>query len=508
MTGARRARADQVGANRIGVTYAARLTAAHLTAAAAVLAVIVVLADNTVGDVRRLLTRENLIAFVVLVVLSAAVDSAVGILTMRPTFRWFAGGAGPTPEQQRAALRIPLRQTGIEFAVWIVSGTVFMVLNLQAPGGVAFVIGGAILFGAMTTACIGYLITTRTLRPIIAAAMTNSTARIQLPGPLGRLLYVWILFSVLPALGVVTIVLARSRGWFLQASAPIERPLLVMMGVSVVLGISAAVLVARSISDPVHEVVLAMREVERGRPAAVDVYEPSEIGRLQAGFNSMVAGLAERERLRDLFGRYVGTDVAREAVEHGEALRGDVREVGVLFVDLVGSTTLAASRPPEDVARILNDFFQIVVTAVEDGAGLVNKFQGDAVLAVFGAPLRIDDPAAAALRTARRLASRLRDLPGLDFGIGVSCGRVFAGTIGGEHRYEYTVIGDPVNEASRLADRAKHVATRVLASGAALAAAQPEEHTRWVGRGSALLRGRAEPTELAEPAGPDDPAAG
>ncbi|MGV0837741.1 adenylate/guanylate cyclase domain-containing protein [Mycolicibacterium thermoresistibile] len=494
MTGPRR-----VSATRVGATYAARLTAAHLTAAAAVLLVIVVLADNTVGDVRRLFTTENLIAFIVLVSLSAAVDSVVGIMTIRPTFRWFASGADPTPQQQRAALRIPVRQTAIEFGVWIVSGAVFVALNLHAPGGVAFVIGGAILFGAMTTACIGYLVTARTLRPIIAAAMKNSTARVQLPGPLGRLLYVWVLFSVLPAVGVVLIVLGRSRGWFLQTSAPIERPILVLVGTSLVLGISAAVLVARSISDPVHEVVLAMRELERGRPAAVDVYEPSEIGRLQSGFNSMVAGLAERERLRDLFGRYVGTEVAQQALEHGETLRGDVREVGVLFVDLLGSTTLAASRPPEEVARILNEFFQIVVSAVEDDDGLVNKFQGDAVLAVYGAPLPLDNPAASALRTARKLAPRLRRLPGADFGIGVSCGPVFAGTIGGENRYEYTVIGDPVNEAARLADRAKHLPSRVLASGAALSAAPAGEQTRWATRGSELLRGRAEPTRLAEP---------
>lgn len=486
-------------ANRVGATYAARLIAAHLTAAGAVLLVILTLANNTVGDARQLFTQQNLIAFIVLVTLSAAVDSVVGIMTIRPTFRWFASGVEPTPQQRRTALRIPVRQTGIEFAVWIVSGTVFMVLNLRAPGGMAFVIGGAILFGAMTTACVGYLITARTLRPIIAAAMRNSTGRIQLPGPLGRLLYVWILFAVVPSLGVVLIVLAHSRGWFLQASADIARPLLVLVGTSLVLGTSAAILVARSISDPVHEVVVAMRDVEHGRPATVAVYEPSVIGRLQSGFNSMVAGLAERERLRELFGRYVGIDVAERALAYDETLRGDVREVGVLFVDLLGSTTLAASRPPEEVAEILNRFFRIVVAAVEDGDGLVNKFQGDAVLAVFGAPLRVADPAGMALCTARRLAPQLRQLPGVDFGIGITCGPVFAGTIGAENRYEYTVVGDAVNEAARLADHAKHFASRVLAAGTACSAAAGTEQHNWASQGSAMLRGRATPTELAEP---------
>ena len=101
----------------------------------------------------------------------------------------------------------------------------------------------------------------------------------------------------------------------------------------------------------------------------------------------MVAGIGERDRLRDLFGRHVGADVARRAIEEGTSLSGDVREAAILFIDLVGSTTLAASRPPQEVARVLNDFFRIVVSAVDDHRGLINKFQGDAALAVFGAPL-------------------------------------------------------------------------------------------------------------------------
>ena len=104
---------------------------------------------------------------------------------------------------------------------------------------------------------------------------------------------------------------------------------------------------------------------------------------------------------------------------------------------------------------MLNRFFEIVVAAVDDRQGLINKFEGDAALAVFGAPLPSADPESDALATARVLAARLRGLPMVDFGIGVSAGPVFAGNIGAEHRYEYTVIGDAVNEAARLADRAK-----------------------------------------------------
>ena len=354
-TGDRRA-----AAVRLGARYAAGLTYAHITGAAAVSLVVFSLSRNTIGDRRNLVAERNLIALCVLAPMSATVGAVAGILNMLPSFRWFADGEEPTPAQQRAAVRIAQRQSAVAFAIWVVGGVVFALVNLDAGGGVAYLIATAVFFGASTTACMGFLVTLRTLRPIIAASMKTTTANAQLPGVLARLVIIWILFSALPSAGIAVIVLARSHGWFVQKSAPVETPVLVLAAMSLLFGFRAMVLVARSISDPVREVVVAMNEVGRGRAgASVDVYEPSEIGRLQSGFNRMVAGLAERERLRDLFGRHVGADVARHALEEDALLAGDVREAAVLFVDLVGSTTMAASRPPQEVAQILNDFFRM-----------------------------------------------------------------------------------------------------------------------------------------------------
>ncbi len=139
-----------------------------------------------------------------------------------------------------------------------------------------------------------------------------------------------------------------------------------------------------------------------------------------------------------------------------------------------------------------------MVAAVDEQHGLINKFQGDAALAVVGAPLRITDPACAALSTARKLALQLRQLP-VDFGIGVSAGPVFAGNIGAENRYEYTVIGDPVNEAARLADCAKEFDSRALCSGAAIARAESAELQCWALRGQTTLRGRSDTTDIYVP---------
>jgi adenylate cyclase len=192
--------------------------------------------------------------------------------------------------------------------------------------------------------------------------------------------------------------------------------------------------------------------------------------------------------------------VAREALERGVALGGQARRVSVLFADVIGSTSLAAREPPERVVELLNRFFAAVVDVVERHGGLVNKFEGDAALSIFGAPAEQPGHAAAALAAARELRARLTALQagtGLDAAIGVSSGEVVAGHVGAETRFEYTVIGDPVNEAARLTELAKREPGRVLASAATIRAAGLDEARHWSLDGEATLRGRASPTELA-----------
>src|SRR5699024_1809954 len=190
-------------------------------------------------------------------------------------------------------------------------------------------------------------------------------------------------------------------------------------------------LVSDSIADPVREMQAGVSRVKQGDlETRVTIYDSSEIGQLAQGFNEMVTGLQEREAIQDLFGRYVGEDVARNALERGTELGGQERQVAVLFVDLTGSTEFAAAHEPAEVVSVLNDFFRIAVESVDTNGGYINKFQGDALLAVFGAPLEIENEAGRALRAARALQSRLADLAPLTAGIGVSYGTVIAGHIG------------------------------------------------------------------------------
>jgi adenylate cyclase len=264
---------------------------------------------------------------------------------------------------------------------------------------------------------------------------------------------------------------------------------------------------ADSVAEPLERLRQVVRRVGEGNlEVAVAVDDGGEVGLLQAGVNHMVAGLQEQQRLRDLFGRHVGVQVARQALER-TGLGGEQRAASALFVDLIGSTGLAQERPVDEVVATLNALFGAVVSVVGAEGGWVNKFEGDGALCVFGAPIDQPDHAARALRAARALhleLVRLRpQFSALDAGIGVSCGTVVAGNVGAEARYEYTVIGDPVNEAARLTEHAKARPCRVLASESAVSAGG-DEARRWRKAGAFEVRGRTLPSVGYEPIFDDD----
>ncbi len=258
---------------------------------------------------------------------------------------------------------------------------------------------------------------------------------------------------------------------------------------------------ARAMVAPIRTVTAALAQVQRGDlDAEVLVFDGTELGLLQTGFNQMVHDVREREHIRDLFGRHVGEDVARAAMSRPTALGGEVRDVAVLFVDVVGSTSIASEQPPEEVVNLLNRFFAVVVDEVNDHGGFVNKFEGDAALAIFGAPEELLDAAGCALATARSIMARLHvDVPEIEAGIGVSAGPAVAGNVGAEDRFEYTVIGDPVNEGARLSETAKMVDGHVVASMRAVEAAARGEAEHWTLHDEVMLRGRTRPTRIAVP---------
>ncbi len=152
------------------------------------------------------------------------------------------------------------------------------------------------------------------------------------------------------------------------------------------------------------------------------------------------------------------------------------------------------------MVKLLNRFFAIVVNEVDRHHGLINKFAGDAALAIFGAPNRLDRPEDAALAAARAIAERLaNEMPEVQAGIGVAAGQIVAGNVGAKQRFEYTVVGKPVNQAARLCELAKSHPARLLASSDTLHAASETERAHWSLGETVTLRGYHQPTQLASP---------
>ena len=443
---------------------------------------------------------SGLIATGVYVVLASWLGGRHSRRLWRRTRKWLAAGETPTDKQRRQLLRLPKRLALTSFLLWIPPIPLFGVpamIDIAPDFGVEMMVSTAL--ASLTTAAAVFLHAERVLRPAVARALDAETApdtRSLGIGP--RLVLTWLLCSGIPLIMLALIPIGR------EADKPDDLilPTLFVAGIAFWVGLTATKLATSAVTRPVRAMRRAVDRVRDGDlDVTVTVDDGSELGRLQAGFNAMVAGLREREQLHDLFGRQVGLDVARKALEQQPSLGGQAQTVSALFVDVVGSTGIAEREPPERVVTLLNRFFEIVVHVVDEHGGMVNKFEGDAALCVFGAPIECDDHAARALATARQLRARIDAFAGgFDAAIGVASGVAVAGYVGAETRFEYTVIGDPVNEASRLTELAKQRPGRLLASAETVRCAGEEEAEQWDVDGEVTLRGRSKPTRLAVPA--------
>jgi adenylate cyclase len=444
---------------------------------------------------------ENLVLAAIYVAVAVPVGIYLGVRGLLGIRRWLLEERDPDEHEQRLVLRAPLRLFYVQAGLWMLATAVFAGFNATNSVNLAVFVSIVVFLSGISTSAVAYLLAERIGRSVAARALQSGVPdRVAVRSVTVRSVFAWSLGTGVPVLGLVLVgisVLSISDA----SKNEIAITMIALGGIALVVGLLAEFVAAKASSDPIKSVRKALADVEQGDlDVEVPVYDGTQIGQLQAGFNRMVAGLREREQLRDLFGRQVGEDVAREALGRGVALGGEVRDVAVLFVDLVGSTTLAADRPPDEVVAMLNRFFEVVVEVVEQHEGWVNKFEGDAALAIWGAPVPVEDRDTRVLAAARVMGERLeREIPELRAGIGVSGGPAVAGNVGAARRFEYTVIGDPVNEAARLTELAKSVPGHVVANADLLERASPEEAARWQVIDEVTLRGRATPTRVAAP---------
>ncbi|BBZ51619.1 adenylate/guanylate cyclase domain-containing protein [Mycobacterium heidelbergense] len=435
-----------------------------------------------------------------------AVALAVGIywITRRTVMalRWAIEGRKPSRIDERNTFMAPWRIAIVDLVLWGVGAVLSTILygmvnTMFIP---RFLVG--VSFCGVLVATGSYLLAEFALRPVAAQALeAGKPPRRLTAGLMGRTMMVWFLSTGVPVIGIALLVIFEIL-WRNLTETQFAVGVLIVSSATLIFGCILMWILAWLTATPVRVVRAALQRVERGDLRGdLVVFDGTELGELQRGFNAMVDGLRERERVRDLFGRHVGREVALAAERERPKLGGEERHVAVVFIDIVGSTQLVTSQPPADVVALLNRFFAIVVDEVDRRRGLVNKFEGDASLAIFGAPNRLDSPEGEALAAARAIAARLAgEMCELDAGIGVAAGQVVAGNVGAKERFEYTVIGEPVNEAARLCELAKSRPGRLLATADALAGASESERARWSLGETVTLRGHERPIRLASPA--------
>ena len=309
-----------------------------------------------------------------------------------------------------------------------------------------------------------------------------------------------------PAAGPVAVLalVQRSLQQALDNLRIIELALIAAGVGAVVLWVVASAALSRAITEPVRRLVEGTRRVAAGvfdQPIVVRVRD--ELGTLAEAFNSMMVGLLDRERVRSLIQKVVSKEIAEEMLRGPVELGGEEREATVLFCDIRDFTAWTESLPPKALVEQLNDYLTAMAAAIDAHRGVVDKFIGDAVMAVFGVPVPDPDHPARAVAAAAEMLRILEalntdraaaGLPPLRIGIGIATGTVVAGNMGSADRLNYTVVGDDVNLASRLEGLTKTYGVPVIISEAT--------HGRLDGRfatrplGEVQVKGKAHPVRI------------
>lgn len=278
------------------------------------------------------------------------------------------------------------------------------------------------------------------------------------------------------AAGDTDLVLLRSFDKELEAFDDLRSIVLFLSIGGLILSVFGGLFVARSVTDPANALVEAARSVAQGEyPEPVRVQNEDELGTLAKAFDGMVQGLAERDRVRDVLGKVVSPDVAAKILSREVELGGEERVVTILFSDLREFSFIGGPYAPRETVDLLNAYLTRMTAVIERHGGMVDKYLGSGIMAIFGAPVAVADDAGSAMAAALAMQSDLdafndelarNNLPALEMGIGVHTASVLAGNIGGPDRRSYTVIGDGVEYAARLEGLSARgrISGRVIAS--------------------------------------------
>ena len=305
---------------------------------------------------------------------------------------------------------------------------------------------------------------------------------------------------------------SRGTGWGWTLSYENMRVLLPIMLMTALVAIilvfqAVSIFLYRSnVQVPANALVRRMKAVAAGDfSCKTSVLYADEFGQLKGHFNMMLDGLVERDHIKDTFGRYVSLEIAEKIMRSGKVnLAGEEIQATVLFSDIRGFTPISEKLPPVELIRFLNEYFAYITKPIADNKGVINKFIGDAVMAIFSPVFGVEEHQAAGLRAALGMRAALKEFnalgrhPEVFFGVGLHSGGLVAGNVGTEARLEYTVLGDTVNVASRIESQTKVSATQLLASEAVIRGADKSlfPGVSFIACPPVLMKGKSKPMVL------------
>jgi adenylate cyclase len=488
---------------RLGPRYArvvlvGELAASHVVVGVGVAAFLLYEPMSAREFVTLLVVAEALVAIENVVMYRRA----TGVLA--PADAWLRGRGDPAPAWH-ALTSMPSRFLD-DWKLYPMLGTIlpfcaFATWELGLPWwSFAFIAsGGAVvlIYGLF----LRFFVTELVLAPVVEDVADELAGDVE-PQSGGVSLRLRLLLG-LPMLNIITGVIAAGlSGNGREGVAALGLDVLVAVAVAFTLAFELTLLLTRSIIGPLTALEAATERVAAGDLGArVPVTSTHEAGRLAQAFNRMVAGLQERATLHEAFGAYVDPEVTERVLAEGATLEAEEVDVSVMFVDIRGFTARAESASARETVDELNAFYDTIVPVVTRHGGHANKFVGDGMLAVFGAPEPRADHADRAVAAALDLAAAVRERFGEDLpiGVGVNSGRVVAGTVGGGGRMEFTVIGDTVNTACRVEAATRETGDDVLITEETRERLE-RDHGRWTARPAISLRGKRVTVRLFAPA--------
>jgi adenylate cyclase len=347
----------------------------------------------------------------------------------------------------------------------VLSGLVGAIVGVTGSRLVQYVVLGVVVGAALALITV-HTLPQRVMRPARVAIAGDSAIGDSLPRS-HPTFATWsnvLMLAVIFVFGVFGAMVAAALD-----RAPRDPVVFGVIGLGLLLAVGVPITVGVLFSpslQPIRDLAEATERVAAGNYSQrLPVVQDDDLGALAASFNRMQAGLAERQRLQSAFGTYVDPALAARLLEQGDdVFTGERRQVSVMFIDIRDFTPFAEANTADDTVTRLNALFEIVVPAVVDTGGHVNKFLGDGALAVFGAPNDLTDHADAAVRAAVLIHHLVAERFGgeLRIGIGINTGVVIAGTIGGGGKLEFTLIGDTVNVAARVEQLTKTTGDAIL----------------------------------------------